>query len=449
MSRQGILAFVGLLAAWGCNGGADPVDGGAEASAGDAADASAVADASSRFDATPSDAGPSDAGQSDATPSDATPSDAGQSDAGQSDASQSDAGPSDASPLDAAQSDASAAAPPDAGQPRDAALPCPSGDPGARPIIALEWEGTWETHLPPGFAEPELALDDRVQPPPRVSEIRVEHLVPERPVDVSEELCPAALATARLRPDGVDAEVIAARVIAGGDGLSRTALVTLPVGQATLALIAQGASNLDLGPGRWWILFEPATGPQRIWLAPAEAGAEAWTVPGVPDMPGTVALVRSAWLRADRGVTHAAPGFSSGWRFVAERWYAATILDLAEPVSLWPAGVDAVPPPRVALDGLVLDWDAPAGLVAVPRDGVVGQVEAPCGARLVLTPVGFVEADVGDVTGLGPPGSHGIEVECQGETTAVPIALRSMNGREGAMRLAIGIEDGAQEGGAP
>lgn len=412
MSRRWGWALAVALAAAGCDSGDDGPEAGLDGAALDAAPT----------DGAPADGAPADAGRRDAAVvADAAVMDAATGDAANADAANPDAAP----PSDAFVVDAG---PPvvDAGPP-----PCDPAPPPDGPVIALEYEGTWETHLPPGFDAAALGLDDRVVPAPRVARLTVQSVAPPGAAMTRDEDCPSVIALPRLFEEGAP-DILAARVTAEGGGRARTALVTLPLGGATLAGGAPGA-----GEGPWWLVFEPAIGPQRAWVGPV-ADAGAFSLAGLPDVPGTVALVRGAGLRLDAGVTHAPPGFSSGWRYLGEAVFAATVLDLDAPVTLRP--VDGG---RAALDGLTLDAERPAAVVPVPRDGVSGAVTLPCGATLSVEPVGFVEVDLPDAEGLPPPGPHSTTLDCEGDTGALTVTLRSMNGRDAAVVLRLSDEGGA------
>ncbi|MCB9540527.1 MAG: hypothetical protein H6704_30275 [Myxococcales bacterium] len=407
------------LAAAGCGGGSDDgPEAGLDGAAGDAAPMDAAPmDAASVDGAVRADRGP----DIDGAASDAQPTDAATGDAARVDGAPVDAG----ARVDAAIIDAG---PPvfDAAPPPCAATPPPDG-----PVIALEYEGTWETHLPPGFDAATLGLDDRVVPAPRVARVSVQPVAPAGEADTRDEDCPSTVAVERLFDTGTP-DVLATRVTAEGGGRARTGLVTLPVGEAVLEGSAPGAAE-----GAWWVVFEPAIGPQRTWVGPA-SGAGDFAIAGLPDVPGTVALVRGAGLRLDVDVTHAPPGFSSGWRYLSDAVYAATVLDLGAPVTLRP--VDGG---RAGLDGLVLGADRRAAIVPVPRDGLAGEVTLPCGATLSVEPVGFVEVDLPGAEGLPPPGPHATTLECEGEMGAVAVTLRSMNGRDAAVVLRLRDEGGA------
>ncbi len=404
------------LALVGCGTGSD--DGPEVGVDGDTVDAVAA-------DAVPVDAAPMDAAPADLGPAvDARAVDAAPADAARADGMPGDVGPTDAAPADGVVLDAG---PPivDAAPP-----PCAPGPPPDGPVIALEYEGTWETHLPPGFAAEVIGLDDRVVPAPRVARVTVQPVAPAGAAETRDEDCPSTVALDRLFAAG-DPDVLAARVTAEGGGRARSGRVTLPVGEATLEVSAPGA-----GEGPWWLVFEPAIGPQRAWVGPVD-GPDL-SVAGLPDVPGTVALVRGAGLRLDAGVTHAPPGFSSGWRYLSDAVFAATVLDLGAPVTL-----RAVEGGRAALDGLTLGAARAAAVVPVPRDGLAGEVTVPCGATLTVEPVGFVEVDLPGAEGLPPPGPHATTLECEGVTGALAVTLRSMNGRDAAVVLRLSDEGGA------
>jgi hypothetical protein len=313
---------------------------------------------------------------------------------------------------------------------------CPARVTAESPVVALEWRGQRETYLPAGSTT--LAFDYSVVPRAHVDRVRLTYnFDPGQTMVAPHELsseCPSDVPLADLLAPILTDDIVAMTVTASSSsgGGERRGRVFVARGGDTREVSIAGLDLGESADGDWYLVFEPAAGSPRLSIARVGAG-EVATIEGIPDSPGTFALIQTPVLRVGAGEAIDAPlGFARTWRRRARAWYSSTVVSSDVPVLL-----RAIVPPRASVGYRVtrererLTASEPAVLLEAPASGASTVLEVPCNVTsLLLQSTGFVTAEVDASVGtleMGHGEALATPIECASGADSVEYTLRITN----------------------
>jgi hypothetical protein len=317
------------------------------------------------------------------------------------------------------------------------------------PVVALNRDEVWETYLAPGATADRFGFDYDVVPAASVDrvEIALQSASPtvEEPDITIEERCPTSIDASELSAETDEETVLSVLVTASDrDRVDvRSGRLAFSNGTTSTTLLTDGLEVGEAEGDDWWFLFEPATGPNRILVAPADLSRTTFSIDGLPDLSGVVALVQTDRLIWSAGTqtTYAPPGFGANWRSMVSGWYERVRNRDENPDSTHPVAAIAAPDSEPAdvgvLDGEVAhDFATNPRLVlqTVPPESTA-TITVPCPARLRVGVSGFADLTIDDGTAPTALGSGAVEViqpacdgtEVQLEMTAASLVQRSQS----------------------
>ena len=323
--------------------------------------------------------------------------------------------------------------------------PCEGERSGAGPQISFTRRRDRELYLLLDATPDQLGIDYRLADPFRVTSLSIAYdfdRTVDVPVTTLEEDCPTGVAFDDLRAglpsDGVFAGVVRARD--ARDIAVRETRLSFASGERALTMTLP-PGDAEEPDGALWVLFEPASGKGRVAIARATWGATI-DVDGVPAGPGELALV-SADLIFDQesGAVSARAGFGEAWRFRVSPWYGAGI-DRATTGTV-PLRRGRGPGERPAYFGPLRASEALSSERATLLASFSGQREtrlsAPCSAGAVsMTVLGFGELGAADQSASSGE-SLDVPILCEAgvETFEIPVSIRSLNQRLGALLITL------------
>ena len=324
-------------------------------------------------------------------------------------------------------------------------------------VVAMDRGPTAETYIEPGTEPLAIAIDYDVAPRSAADRIQVEldydPAATQRSFDVVEP-CPKAILLSELTRDAPEQEIIAGRVSAfAGSAFERAGRIFLSHGGSPVRLRREPFVSEQAKGQNWWFVFEPAAGSSRLLIAPVVLDRQRITIPAVPDVPGTAAIVQTDALYWDgsQRATYAPSGFAESWRDVVTAWFGALVVG-HEPNEVVEVESVLLPDETASVVdlGLLSELSAEVATVFL-RSGAepaAGSVLVPCSATAIdVSPVTFARAtiqavglehEVGVLEALTVPVSCGPDEEL----LEFGVEVSPQNGRPAMFRIRLLFEEG-------